>query len=124
MALESESADWHRAIWLAQPPGSCSCRGACFVGFLALLLWLPMARVGQLKVLLLEVVLLLVFLMTAMIRALKEFHPAGSLANSAAIGRWKKTCPGARFIKSPLGYTSDRTNAWLSEAVQPELRHG
>ncbi|WP_104112096.1 hypothetical protein [Arthrobacter sp. N199823] len=71
----------------------------CCAGFLALLICLPGASMGQLKAALVVMGLLLVFLLAAMIAAVGEMNVTRSLANSAAIKGWKKTLPGYSFYK-------------------------
>ena len=82
----------------------------CCAGFVTLLLWLPVASMGQLKAALVVMAVLLVFLLVAMIAAVGEMNVTRSLANSAAIKGWKKTLPGYSFYK--VSYLAMYPQTW------------
>lgn len=82
----------------------------CCAGFVALLLWLPAASMGQLKALLLVMAILLAFLLVAMIAAVGEMNVARSRDNSSAIKGWKKSLPGYSFYK--VSYLAMYPQTW------------
>ena len=85
--------------WRSQGRAVAGAVGLCVVGFLAFWCWLPSASMAGLKALLFVMALVLVFLVLALVSAVKEFHPARARANSAAIRRWKRARPGCAFYK-------------------------